>query len=244
MIEQEKTDSEGHIEFRRCAKCGSSQMTPVSEYSDSGWGMRDSGLEYKCPQCDHNVNIRAGDSIASGAFYAIITGLIGWWAFLQGPYWYATNLSYFTASYYEASFIILDLLAFTFYSLLSAYGVWMIWRELVSPLLTRMRYRVVGENREKQEAEIASEAKSRRVRITSFFLFPFIVYIPLFGGIYVLDLLGFDVRENELFKFVGIAFIFAAAMALARKFKVEFGLVFFGMVFWMAATISIIFWLG
>jgi hypothetical protein len=53
--------------------------------------------------------------------------------------------------------------------------------------------------------------------------------------------MGIDVRQNEFFKFAGIAFIYAGTMLLAKRFSVSSALVFFGMVFWMAVIVGIIF---
>lgn len=234
-----------YIQYRRCHKCANTKMEPAGSYRDSsGFGFGVAGKNYQCPQCSNQQKIRNTSSLVTGGFIAFISAIVSWWAFKNGPLWYASHLSYYTQNSYEASFIILDILAFGFYAFLTLLGIWIIWSEFIAPLIVRMRYPVTGENRTMNVAEATEESGHTKNLWVSFFLYPLLVYVPLFGGIWILDWLGIDIRENEAFKFIGIALLFAVIIALAKRFNVEFGIVFFGLVFWMAAAVATIFALG
>jgi hypothetical protein len=137
--------------------------------------------------------------------------------------------------------VFIDLLVFVLYSLVAIYGVWSLWSEIISPIKTIVQHPVTGENRKMNDQETAASKKSGTMQLSAFFLFPLVVYIPLLGGIWLLDTAGIDVRKDEIYKFIVLAGTFAFAIFLAKRFKVEFGLVFFGMVFWMAAFVGVIF---
>ena len=242
QINDDGEDADQHVKFRRCSNCSNDQMAPVSEISETGFiAMTTFGQVYRCPQCAAEAKIRAPASIVTGSIFAIIVAAVGCLAFINGPYWYATNLSYFSLNSYEFYMVFLDLLVFVLYSLVAIYGAWSVWSEIISPIKTIVQHPVTGENRKMNDEESAGSKKSRTMQLSAFFLFPLVVYIPLLGGIWLLDTAGIDVRSDEIYKFVTLAGTFAFAIFLARRFKVEFGLVFFGMVFWMAAFVGVIF---
>ena len=217
-------------------------MEPVSAIRETGFiAMTTFGQVYRCPECNAEVKIRAPASIVTGSIFAAFVAAIGWLAFVNGPYWYVTNLSYFSLESYEFHMIFIDLLIFVLYSLVAIYAVWSLWSEIISPIKTIAQHPVSGENRAMNDEETVHSNKSRTMQLSAFFLFPLVVYVPLLGGIWLLDIAGIDVRNNEIYKFVVLAGTFAFAIFLAKRFKVEFGLVFFGMVFWMAAFVGLIF---
>ncbi|MCP4183771.1 MAG: hypothetical protein GY761_10710 [Hyphomicrobiales bacterium] len=231
-----------HINYRRCSNCKHDKMEPVSRISETGFiAMTTFGQVYRCPECAAEVKIRAPASIISGSIFAAFVAAIGWLAFINGPYWYATHLSYFSLNSYEFYMVFIDLLVFVLYSLVAIYGAWSLWSEIILPIKTIVLHPATGENRKMNDQETAGSKKSRNMQLLAFFLFPLVVYIPLLGGIWLLDTAGIDVRNDETYKFIMLAGTFAFAIFLAKRFKVEFGLVFFGMVFWMATVVSIIF---
>ena len=217
-------------------------MVPISQFRDASLGgITSFGHNYECSQCGAQVDIRAGSSLVSGGFIGLIAAIIGWWALNSGPIWYATHLSYFSIEDYRFSMMALDLLAILFYSFVAIFAAWLVWIEFVQPVKTRLLHRTTGENRAKSKAENTAQSKSRKKTLASFFIFPFLVYIPLIAGIWLLDAGGIDIRGNELYKFLAITGVFAGAMLLAKRFRIEFSLVFFGMVFWMAILVTAIF---
>jgi hypothetical protein len=239
---QTPDDVNQHTNYRRCSNCKHDKMEPVSEISETGFiAMTTFGQVYKCPECAAEVKIRAPASIVTGSIFAMIVAAVGWLAFVNGPYWYATNLSYFSLNSYEFYMVFIDLLVFVLYSLVAIYGAWSLWSEIISPIKTIVQHPVTGENRKMNDQESAGSKKSGTMQLSAFFLFPLVVYIPLLGGIWLLDTAGIDVRKDEIYKFIVLAGTFAFAIFLAKRFKVEFGLVFFGMVFWMAAFVGVIF---
>ena len=145
---------EKYIHFRRCSKCGNEKMASVKEYKyEKLSSLNSSGMLYACAQCNSQVKIRSISSILTGLFIALIVGAVGIWAFLEGPYWYATHWTYFDESDFKFSFVILDLLALLFYIALICAALWLIWIELILPLVTIIRHPSTGENREQNQSE-------------------------------------------------------------------------------------------
>ncbi len=219
-------------------------MASVKEYKNENLSsLNSSGMLYACTQCNSQVKIRNVSSIFTGLFVALIAGVVGIWAFLQGPYWYATHLAYFDGSDFKPSFIILDLLALLFYIALICAALWLIWIELISPLMTIIRHPSTGENREQNQNEKAIAAKSTKMKLISFLAFPLLIYAPLFLSIWLLDKIGFDIRDNQAFKYIAMAGVFLGVGLLTRRFKSEFTLIFGGMIFWMAIAVTTIMYL-
>ncbi len=219
-------------------------MASVKEYKYEKLSrLNSSGILYACSQCDSQIEIRSVSSVITGLFIALIAGVVGIWAFLQGPYWYATHFAYFDENDFNFSFIILDLIALLFYCALICLALWLIWIELILPLVTIIRHPSTGENREKNQNEKAIAAKSTKMKLISFLVFPLLIYVPLFLSIWLLDKTGFDIRDNQTFKYIAMAGVFLGVGLLARRFKSEFTLIFGGMIFWMAIAVTAILYL-
>jgi len=234
----------GHIQFRKCASCGSPEMEPAYNFQGTGLNsFTQYGTCYTCPDCAKTASIRAPAALLAGAIYAAIWGLVGIWAFNEGPLWYFRHFPYFIEDF-KISFFLLDVLAITFYCGLIALALWIAWTEFINPLKTLLTHPVTRENRAMSDEENARNANNQRITMMSLLVFPLFVWALLLGSFWLLDALGFDLRDNPVIKFGGIALILGVSAALGKRFNTNAALVFFGMVIWLAVFITILFTFG
>jgi hypothetical protein len=230
-----------HIQYRKCAACGSQDMAPVELFHGQGLNsLTEYGVEYRCPDCVAQVPVRAPGALLAGGVYAFFWGAIGIWAFYQGPLWYYQHFAYFLEEY-NTSFILLDLGAMAFYCGLIALALWIAWKDMYVPLKIWIQHPVTRENRAKSSEETAASALNLRMALMSLLVFPLLVWAVLLGAFWLLDAFGFDLRDNAFVKFAGMAFIFGASAAIGKRFNTNRALVFLGMVIWLVVFITILF---
>lgn len=229
----------GHVRLRKCAGCGERAMAPEARFEGEGFmRITDRGEIYACPACGHRAPLRDVDAVVIGWLLALFWAAVGWWAFTQGPLWYATHFEFLYAQGLSW-FVLMDVGALLFYGLLVFISLWMIWRDALRPVLIRIGHPVAGENRSQTLAEQSADKQSRRQAVLSFFVYSLLAWAPLIGLLLLLDLVGVNLH-GEGFKFAAGGLV-VAVMAGAG---VRRPLIFFGMLFWLAMLIGLIFLLG
>jgi hypothetical protein len=238
----DKPELDPYFKFRRCKVCASKDMAPVGFYREEGMdGITSFGQLYECPQCQAQVKIRAISAFIAGTFMALFGAAIFWWGFTSGPLHYATSIGSDYFIDFEFYFLIFDIIAFLFYTAIAAAGAWLVWSELYVPLRDVFTHPITHLSRDKTSEEQIASKRLRRMSLISFFIFPFVIYLPLIGAFLILDKLGMDVRDSYLAKIMAMGGLIGGTILLAKRFKVEPVLVFIGMAFWMIALIIFIF---
>lgn len=231
---------EPHIQYRECAACGSQDMAPLSDYASDGlMGITDRGQIYQCPQCDAQAPIRPPSALFIGAIMALFWGAVAYWAFTEGPLWYGQHFSLLIEDGLSTNLLI-DIVVLLFYLLVLALSLWMIWSDLVSPLLIRAGHGKSHENRIKTGVEKNQDSASRLTGLLSFFVFSLLCWLPLLGVVWLLDQFGVDLRGDGASGYLTMGLGFGLVVLVGRRNP----LIFFGMVFWMAAAVAAIFTFG
>ncbi len=243
-FEHTPVPSDAHTQFRRCAACGSGKMAPVSSFTGTGQTVgTEQGFDFKCPDCDAEVQIRDTGALFVGSVISAFWLAVGYWALNSGILWYVRHWEVLWTEF-RLSFFLMDiglmLLSFGVI-LLSA---WTIWTFLAGPLLKRVRNPAVGENRARTSAEAKDASKDRRDGLLSFFVYSLAAWLPLLAAIWLLDVFGIDVRGNGFFKNVLLFGLLGGIYYLARKIGTRAYFIFFGMIFWLALVVLAIFTFG
>ncbi|PLX45319.1 MAG: hypothetical protein C0605_01145 [Hyphomicrobiales bacterium] len=229
----------GHVLFRKCAACGSSDMAPETDFADSGAaGITDRGQIYLCPDCGARAPIRQPEAVFAGAVLSLFWAAIGYWAFTQGPLWYGRHFPIFIDKGFDL-YLLMDAGALLFYTLLLALSGWMIWQDLVQPVLIRLGHPASRESRTLTPGEQAHRRGSRRGAVLDFFVYSLLAWAPLIGLMLLLEWFGVDLH-GEAGQFIMMALAFGGIMTLGRLRP----LIFFGMVLWLAVFVAIVFWAG
>lgn len=219
-------------------------MAPASHFRGKGLtSFTEYGIDYQCPDCEAKASIRAPGALLAGAIYSILWAVVGVWAFYQGPLWYIRHFPYFLEDT-TIVFFLLDVLAMAFYCGLIALALWISWNELFTPLKTLIQHPVTHENRARSDEETSKNSINLRMALMSLLAFPLLVWALLLGAFWLMDAMGFELRDNAIIKFSAMAFIFGASAAIGKYFNTNGALVFFGMVIWLAIFITVLFTFG
>ncbi len=231
----------GHLKFRKCANCGSLDMTPDMSFHGTGLdGATDHGLNYKCPNCHKEIQIKDSGALFMGAMYSLFWGAVAYWVFLKGPYWYIKHASIildndFVLSYFLADvFVVLLSLAIIFFS------TWIVWTFLLGPLTVLLQYPITHENRERSEKERSLKKSTRTKALVSFFILPLALWFVLIAIIWGLDFAGIDVREGFV-KYVAIIGLLGFIGLLSKRIGANAIYAFVGMAFWLAIFLFVVF---
>ncbi len=231
----------GHIKFRKCAACGAREMRPNAAFVGEGLGgATEHGLNYTCPNCKTQVKIWDLGAFFMGSIYSLFWGAAGAWVFHQGPLWYMRHLSYFSNDY-KLWYLPLDIGTILLSLAIVAFSSWIIWTYLLFPLKILLQHPVTGENRDKTRQERVDVSTNLRSALASFFLYSLLMWIPLIGVFWGLDIIGIDVQDNEFVKYTSIAVLLGLVVTAGKHLGVNVIYAFVGMVFWLAIFVAIIF---
>ncbi|MBL4786627.1 MAG: hypothetical protein JKY49_14510 [Cohaesibacteraceae bacterium] len=233
----------GHVQLRHCAKCNCNEMKPVSAFSEEGLGgLTEHGMDFRCPQCNFEVEIPQTSSLFVGALIAVFWVAVGVWQFVEGPLWYATTYEFILQSSWDL--LIMDALYLLFTLAVIGLSGWTCWHFLLQPLNLLRLHPVTGENRPWSHDEQFANSKRRRRRLLEFLFWPALFFGALLGVYWALDFTGFDIRDNDLVKYGAAAVVFTGAAITVRSLKLNAAMIFLGVVFWFAVVIGMVFYLG
>ncbi len=230
----------GHVQYRKCAACGATDMAPISAFAGTGTGgASETGLEYKCGTCGSEVKIADTGAFFMGGVYSLFWGAVSYWAFTQGILWYIRHPGYF--SDYRLSFLPLDLATIGLALGVIALTGWLFWTFLLGPLKALLAHPVTTESRAKTPEETAEVGRSRRSALLSFFVYPLFLWVPFLGIVWALDAMGVNLRDNEFMTYGGGGIVLALLAVLGKRFGANALYAFIGMVFWLAVFVTVIF---
>ncbi len=214
-------------------------MAPETRFAgDGAMRVTDRGIIYDCPDCGAKAPIRDGSAVFLGGIMALFWGAIGYWAFSQGPLWYGRHFDILLDQGFDL-YLLMDAGVLLFYLLLVAVSVWMIWQDLLQPLLIRAGHPLSHENRAQTEEEKLDDFRGRRDAFLNFFVYSLLMWAPLIGLFLILDWLGFDLH-GETGQIISMVLAFGVMTMLGWRKP----LIFFGMAFWLAVIVGFVFWLG
>jgi hypothetical protein len=115
-------------------------MAAVANTKGSGpMGGSENGQLFKCPDCGTEVVIRDKAALFIGGVISAFWLAVGYWAFLKGPYWYATGFATLISGDRDTDFLIIDIFVLLLSLGAMALSVWVFWIFLLSPLRKRLR---------------------------------------------------------------------------------------------------------